>query len=298
VAPELVAGHGPLGRIMPEPRDAAAYTLGFEIIRALGAHDVGQSVVVTGGSPEAIEGAEGTDAMLERVRLARRGTRRGGVLVKRAKPGQELRVDMPAIGPATVERAVAAGLRGIAVQTGRVLTAERGELIARADAASMFLVGVEDEGGDTAPRASQGTAAARPLARLGSIAPAARDVADVEKGAALLDTLAPYSLCRAVVVARRHVLAVEAGEGIGALLERVSRLRQWGDTARRRRVGVAVLTRAGDLDVGTIEAAATGGLAGLAVMENEETGMKDLAAAAEAANLFLVLCGRAQGKAS
>jgi DUF1009 family protein len=94
----------------------------------------------------AVEAAEGTDAMLARVATLRENGRlkvaRGrGVLVKAAKTGQDLRIDMPAVGPATVEAIAAAGLAGLAVEAGRVLALERAEMAARAGAAGLFLHG-------------------------------------------------------------------------------------------------------------------------------------------------------------
>jgi hypothetical protein len=70
------------------------------------------------------------------------------VLVKAPKPGQELRVDMPAIGPETVRKAADAGLAGIAVSAGRVLIAERAATIAAADAQELFLIGQSRPGPD------------------------------------------------------------------------------------------------------------------------------------------------------
>jgi len=81
------------------------------------------------------------------------GRARGGrgVLVKRMKPGQDLRVDLPAIGPETVTRAAESGLAGIAVEAGRVLVAGRAETVRRADAAGLFLIGrAFDDGKDAA----------------------------------------------------------------------------------------------------------------------------------------------------
>ena len=89
-----------------------------------------------------MEAAEGTEALLNRCGTLPR-TDRGGVLVKLPKPGQEKRADLPAIGPRTVGRAVAAGLAGIAVATGATLVFETARVVADADAAGLFIVGVK-----------------------------------------------------------------------------------------------------------------------------------------------------------
>ena len=107
VAPELLAAEGVLGKHAPSADDRADIALGFEVVQALGALDVGQAAVVAKGYVVAVEAAEGTDAMLERcAELRRTGRARGrgltGVLVKAPKPGQEERVDLPTIGPETV----------------------------------------------------------------------------------------------------------------------------------------------------------------------------------------------------
>ena len=83
-----------------------------QVIEALGPYDVGQAAVVANGLVVAIEAAEGTDEML--MRCAKlpddmKGGAPAGVLVKRPKPGQELRVDLPVIGPETIRNAKAAG---------------------------------------------------------------------------------------------------------------------------------------------------------------------------------------------
>jgi len=148
VAPQLLAPAGVLTRQQPDKDAQADIALGVDLIRGLGRYDVGQAVVVSGGRIAAIEAAEGTDSMLERCaglkrigRLPARGRR--GVLVKRTKPGQELRTDLPTVGPRTVELAAAAGLAGIAVEAGGVLVAQRPETIATAEAARLFFTGVE-----------------------------------------------------------------------------------------------------------------------------------------------------------
>jgi hypothetical protein len=99
-------------------------------------------VVVQQGLVLGVEAIEGTDRLLARCgELARPGT--GGVLVKSKKPGQDARADLPTIGLRTVEGATDAGLRGIAVAAGGTLLVDRDRLIAAADAAGLFVQGVE-----------------------------------------------------------------------------------------------------------------------------------------------------------
>lgn len=143
---DMAAPRGDLGAHAPSEEDRADIARGIEVGRALGAADVGQAVVVRAGLVLAVEAAEGTDAMLARcVGLRQDGT--GGVLVKLPKPGQERRVDLPTIGLSTVDRAVAAGLHGIAVEAGGALVVDRAAVIARADAAGLFVTGIAPGGG-------------------------------------------------------------------------------------------------------------------------------------------------------
>jgi DUF1009 family protein len=144
VAPALVAAAGLLGRIKPGAAERLDMAKGFEAAALLGALDIGQAVVAVGGRVIGVEGIEGTDELLARVAdLRRRGrlktSAHEGVLVKAAKPQQDLRVDMPTIGPRTVEAAAAAGLAGIAVEAGRVMIVDRAATVAAADRARIFL---------------------------------------------------------------------------------------------------------------------------------------------------------------
>jgi DUF1009 family protein len=100
---------------------------------------VGQAVVVQQGLVLGVEAIEGTDALLARCgTLRREGV--GGVLVKLAKPGQDRRLDLPAVGPETVRNAAAAGLVGIAFGAGATVLLDRGATVAAADAAGLFLL--------------------------------------------------------------------------------------------------------------------------------------------------------------
>ncbi len=143
VAPRLLAPAGVFSAAAPDAAALDDMRLGFKVARALGSFDIGQGAVVARQYVLAVEAAEGTDAMLRRCRdLNTWGFKsRKGVLVKAPKPGQDLRLDMPVIGPRTVELASEAGLAGIAVAAGTVLLAEQQELVEKADRAGLFLYG-------------------------------------------------------------------------------------------------------------------------------------------------------------
>lgn len=142
VLSEVLGPAGVLTRVAPDTQAMADVRRGVTTALALGAADVGQGCVVQQGIVLAVEAAEGTDAMLDRCRaLIRRGP--GGVLVKLVKPNQERRADLPTIGPETIRRAVAAGLRGVAFEAGGTILAEREASVAVADAAGLFLLGLD-----------------------------------------------------------------------------------------------------------------------------------------------------------
>jgi DUF1009 family protein len=144
VAPRLLAPEGAFSQLRPSAGDLQDIKLAFKVTHALGLFDIGQAAAVAQGYVLAVEAAEGTDAMLSRCRdLNKWGyTSRKGVLVKRPKPGQDRRLDLPAIGPRTVELAAEAGLAGIAVEAQAVLLAEIEELVEKANKSGLFLYGV------------------------------------------------------------------------------------------------------------------------------------------------------------
>jgi DUF1009 family protein len=141
---EAIGPAGLLSRTAPDARAMADIQRGVEVARALGAVDVGQGCVVQQGIVLAVEAAEGTDAMLARCAgLTWPGP--GGVLVKLVKPGQDRRTDLPTIGPDTFRGAITAGLRGVAFEAGGTILAQRDEAIAAADAAGLFLLGLDPD---------------------------------------------------------------------------------------------------------------------------------------------------------
>ncbi|WP_135504793.1 LpxI family protein [Roseovarius aestuariivivens] len=140
--PELVAedgfAHGP-ALDEADLRDAAR---AGEILRTLGPLDLGQGCVVAGGQCLGIETVQGTDALLRFVGETDPKFRRGhkGVFVKAPKPGQDLRIDMPVIGPGTIDGIADAGLAGVVIAPGRVMILDRDEVLRRAGATGVFIL--------------------------------------------------------------------------------------------------------------------------------------------------------------
>ncbi|KAB2917051.1 MAG: DUF1009 domain-containing protein [Hyphomicrobiaceae bacterium] len=301
VAPDLLAGAGRMGSVELSEQGRADARLGFAVRSALGPLDAGQAVVIAQGRVLAVEGAEGTDAMLQRVAaLPGRSLAavRSGVLAKGPKPGQELRVDMPAIGPRTVERAAAVHLEGIAVEADAVLILDRADALEAADASGCAIEGLM--GGACTPRPSSEGAPLGKLVRvIGRHRPGRRDAADIGKGLAVCASLAPFATGGAVVVSRAYILAIEAGEGVPAMLERVGALRQWGLKGKRR---VGVLVRRIDAAGGDgpdlralLGLAAAQGLAGVAAVGPAAAvaAYEGAARLADELGLFVVTCDAA-----
>ncbi len=144
VAPRLAIDAGVKTASMPEAKDWRDIDVGLAAAKAHGATDRGQAVIARDGAIVLRETSAGTDAMLSAAMRSaeEQTTTASGVLVKCLKPTQDRRLDMPAIGPETVERAAAAGLRGIAVGAGETLVADLPAVIAALDRLGMFLVGV------------------------------------------------------------------------------------------------------------------------------------------------------------
>ncbi|MCD2171453.1 LpxI family protein [Rhizobium sp. C4] len=147
IAPDLLASAGPVGALRPDTEAEDDIRVAIDAALQLGRLDIGQGAVAVGGRVVALEGPEGTDAMLARVAEMRANgrisRRRKGVLVKLAKPQQDERADLPALGLVTLENARLAGLSGIVGEAGRALILDRTELARAADAAGMFVHGVE-----------------------------------------------------------------------------------------------------------------------------------------------------------
>lgn len=136
IVTDLLAPEGVLGAISPNETTRADIAIAAEAARAIGTEDIGQGAIAREGRVIGTEDEAGTDALIAKC------AGKGGVLVKLKKPGQDRRLDLPTIGIGTVRNAAAAGLAGVAVEAGNALVIERDKVIAAADAAGLFVVGI------------------------------------------------------------------------------------------------------------------------------------------------------------
>ncbi len=137
---EALAPVGILGRIKPGAGLWEDIRLGVRVARELGRLDIGQTVVVKRGTILAVEGFEGTDKAIRRGGELGHG---GVTVAKMAKPGHDLRFDVPCIGLRTVESLSLAKARALAVQAGLSLFIRKAEVLAACDAAGIAVVGVD-----------------------------------------------------------------------------------------------------------------------------------------------------------
>jgi DUF1009 family protein len=122
-ATDLLAEEGLLTNARPSRAIRADIEYGWSIAKEMGGLDIGQSICVKDRTVLAVEAVEGTDACIERTgRLCPRGN---WTLIKVAKPQQDMRFDLPTIGPRTIERMIAAGGKAIAIEAGMTILVDR-----------------------------------------------------------------------------------------------------------------------------------------------------------------------------
>lgn len=136
---EHLAVEGILGSVQPSARVLEDIAFGWEIVKQMGQLDIGQSIAVKEREVIAVEAIEGTDAMIDRAGpLCRAG---GWVLIKTAKPGQDMRFDVPTIGPGTMENLHRQKAAACCIEAGKTLIVEREQTIALANKYKIALVG-------------------------------------------------------------------------------------------------------------------------------------------------------------
>jgi DUF1009 family protein len=143
ICPELLGPRGPLAGRPASEDEERDLAFGYGVARELARLDIGQTVLVKERAVIAVEAIEGTDAAIRRAgELCRRG---GFSLVKVARPAQDMRFDVPTIGPATVDEIARSGGVAIAYEAGRTLILEVEETIQRANARGIVIVGLNED---------------------------------------------------------------------------------------------------------------------------------------------------------
>jgi UDP-2,3-diacylglucosamine hydrolase len=146
---EHMAGEGALTRKRPGRGALKDVVYGRRIAIALAGLDLGQTVVVKDRAAVALEAMEGTDEVIRRAgRIAGTGT----VVVKVAKPRQDMRFDVPVVGPGTLEAMAEAGAALLAVEAARTLILDRPAFLARADALGLSVLGMKPQSREPEPR--------------------------------------------------------------------------------------------------------------------------------------------------
>lgn len=138
LCPELLVRPGVLTRRSPTGREQADIEYGWHLAKEMGRLDVGQSVAVRDRAVLAVEAIEGTDAAIRRAGdLCPTG---GFVVVKVAKPDQDMRFDVPTVGPSTIRSMTAAGGKVLAVEAAKTILIDEAETIRLADEAGIAMV--------------------------------------------------------------------------------------------------------------------------------------------------------------
>ncbi|TWU48595.1 hypothetical protein Poly51_44960 [Rubripirellula tenax] len=142
-APELLVNCGLLAGVAPSATLQNDIDAGWAVAKQMGGMDIGQTITIKDGTIIAVEAIEGTDACIQRTgELCKRG---GWTMVKVSKPNQDMRFDVPTIGPQTIEKVRAAGGKAIVVEADKTIVVEREKTFADAKAAGITLIAIEDE---------------------------------------------------------------------------------------------------------------------------------------------------------
>lgn len=150
--PELLVRPGILTRRQPSAAERADIVFGWQLAKEMGRLDVGQSVAVKERAALAVEAIEGTDRMILR---AGEWCRAGKfTVVKVAKPNQDMRFDVPTVGPSTLEAMRRAGARVLAVEAGKTIILDEAATLAKADELGLVLAAFYDAAAELADHAA------------------------------------------------------------------------------------------------------------------------------------------------
>jgi DUF1009 family protein len=140
----ILVEEGPLTTRHPSKKEWEDIRYGWDMAKAIGRLDIGQCVVVKDRVVVAVEAVEGTD---EAIRRGGTLAGLGATVVKRSKPQQDLRFDLPAVGPATIETMESVKATALALEAGRSILLDRDETLRHAERAGIAIVGISESDG-------------------------------------------------------------------------------------------------------------------------------------------------------
>lgn len=135
---DYLADEGCMTKRQPSPREREDIDFGWDMAKAIAEMQIGQALVVKDKCVAAVEAVEGTD---EAIRRGGALTKEGAVVIKLSRPNQDLRFDVPTIGPLTVETLNKAGISTLAVEAGKTIMIDKPDLLEAADAKRIAIVG-------------------------------------------------------------------------------------------------------------------------------------------------------------
>jgi UDP-2,3-diacylglucosamine hydrolase len=132
----LLPPAGVLTALSPDKRVSEDIEFGYEAAKNLACMDVGQTVIIKNKTVVAVEAMEGTDATIERASSI---AGEGCVMVKVARPGQDMRWDVPVIGPETVRKLAEGNFSALAIEKGKMFVVDRDQVVSNADSAGISI---------------------------------------------------------------------------------------------------------------------------------------------------------------
>lgn len=142
IVPKILVEKGAIGSFSPKKCYMNDINRARDIIKTLGACDIGQALVIQSGLVLGIEAAEGTDALIERTAKLTQKSQQKPILVKMCKPIQDERVDLPCIGEQTINNLVKSNFAGVALEAGKSLILDRDRVIKISDFNKLFIYGI------------------------------------------------------------------------------------------------------------------------------------------------------------
>lgn len=142
ISTSLKADRGILGKVKPKKQDLKDIEAGINLLEYVGTADIGQSIIIEKGYVLGVEAAEGTQNLIKRCKSLKREKESCGVLVKMKKKNQDPRIDLPSIGPKTIDAIKNAGFNGIAIESEYGLIIDKEKVIKKANENNIFLVGI------------------------------------------------------------------------------------------------------------------------------------------------------------